>query len=263
MTKPSKLYDVAKFYAHLRSKNCRLFGSSLSQNQVNGMEGILAAFAAEGDASSHSLAYIFATAYHETGRKMIPVREGFAKTDAGSIRAVTSLYNRGKISTNYALPDPETGKSYFGRGHVQLTWARNYQKMGAKISADLYRNPDLALDPVISAKVLVRGSLDGDFTGKCLDDYLPSDPKGARRVINGLDKASQIAAYHRDFLVAIEAAGGLVETVLIKPKPTASKNDAQVTLNGEVTPENRNALSALIDAAFGMFSRLIGGGKNG
>ena len=38
---------------------------------------------------------------------------------------------------------------------------------------------------------------------------------------------------------------------------------AQVTINGEVTPENRNAFAALIDAALSMFSRMIGGGKNG
>lgn len=262
MTKPSKLYDAAKFYAYLRSKNCALFGSSLSQNQVNGMEGILAAFAAEGDASPHSLAYILATAYHETGRKMIPVREGFAKTDAGAIRAVTSLFNRGRISTNYALPVSETGKSYFGRGHVQLTWARNYQKMGAKISADLYRNPDLALDPVISAKVLVRGSLDGDFTGKCLDDYLPHDPNGARRVINGTDEARKIAEYHYQFYAAIENSGGLVETVLLRPQADTAKDAVQAAINGEGSPNNRNAFAALIDA-LGAFLSKIGGGKNG
>jgi predicted chitinase len=200
------LKDRAAFYDYLRQTSCPVFPKKLSQQQVEGTEGILDAYEEVGDNKLENLAYCLATSYHETAQRMYPVREGLCSTDAGSIKAVTRLFDHGVIRTNYALPDPVTGKSYFGRGHVQLTWDYNYKKMGEKLGLDLYNNPDLALDPLASAKILIRGSLDGDFTGKKLDDYLPSDPINARRVINGTDKANLIAGYYDAFKSALQCA---------------------------------------------------------
>ncbi len=45
------------------------------------------------------------------------------------------------ISKNYALPDPRTGLSYFGRGYVQLTWYDNYLKEG------IAKTPEKAMEP--------------------------------------------------------------------------------------------------------------------
>lgn len=110
----------------------------------------------------------------------------------------------------YELPD----KLYYGRGDVQLTWYENYKKMGELLGLPLLEQPELALRPDISAKIMIEGmtkgaSNRGDYTGLSLEDYFNAnrdDPVGARRIINGLDKASQIAKYHDKFLTAIKNA---------------------------------------------------------
>lgn len=106
-----------EFYRSYR----RRFRKKITQKQVDGYEAIFNYWDLYKLRNIRWLAYVLATAYHETGRRMEPVREGFCKTDEGSIRAVTRLYEKEVISTNYALPE-ENGNSYFGRGLVQITW---------------------------------------------------------------------------------------------------------------------------------------------
>lgn len=189
------------FFGAIRSS---LFHGKLTTAQVAGIESILKITSRITD--RRHVAYMLATAYHETGEKMVPVREGFASTDAGA-RKIVAKYK-------YGAPDPVTGHVYYGRGHVQLTWAANYKTMGKLLGVDLYNNPDLALDPDLSARILMEGMLlgqsgKGDFTGKSLEDYFNActdDPVGARRIINGTDKASKIASYHAAFLMALRAS---------------------------------------------------------
>ena len=201
------------FFAALRARDSGLFGTSLSQGQVDGINGILAAHAQVGDGKADTLAYALATAYHETGRRMMPVREGFATTDAGARRAVNNLAaKRGPNSAvaKYAQPQPPYGHVYYGRGQVQLTWIDNYRRSSADAGVDLVRNPDAMLDPTISARVLIKGLLDGRWNGqgKGLRFYLDrGDVVQARRTVNILDKAEEIARYHRAFLAALNAAG--------------------------------------------------------
>ena len=150
------------------------------------------------------LAYILATTYHETGRKIKAVRECFGKTDAASIACVTRLYRRGRIKRNYARIDPKTGKSYFGRGHVQLTWDYNYKRMGKELGMknQIYINPDLALDKDTSVAILAQGMIKGLFTGKRLSKYFNASSTnwgGARRIVNGMDKYKLIGGYGRKF----------------------------------------------------------------
>lgn len=54
---------------------------------------------------------------------------------------------------------------------------------------------------------MVDGMEAGRFTGKKLSDYLPGDYVNARRIINGTDKAEQIAGYARQFEAALKAGG--------------------------------------------------------
>jgi len=150
------------------------------------------------------LAYILATTYHETGRRIQAVRECFGKTDAASIACVTRLYRRGRIKRNYAAIDPKTGKAYFGRGHVQLTWDFNYKRMGKELGMkdQVYINPDLALHRDTSVAILAQGMIKGLFTGKRLSQYFNNSTTnwgGARRIVNGLDKYKLIGGYGRKF----------------------------------------------------------------
>ena len=205
-----------------------MFGR-LSQSQVSGIDGILSAFNAVGDGKRETLAYALATAFHETGKRMVPVREGFATSDERARAAVNKLAKqRGPNSAvaKYAKPQPPLGHVYYGRGHVQLTWLGNYRRSSADAGVDLVANPDAMLNPVISARVLVKGLIDGRWNGqgKGVSHYLPGDPVQARRTVNVLDKAQEIAGYYRQFLAALDTAGW--QAVERKPQVTAGKPDA-------------------------------------
>jgi hypothetical protein len=210
-----RMMDRAAFYDALRKRDSGVFGSRLTEDQVRGMEGILDAFTSHGDGSAKTLAYALATAYHETARRMVPVREGLARTDAGARRAVNSLARRrgpNSAVAKYARPDPDTGHVYYGRGHVQLTWKDNYRRSSRDAGVDLVKNPDAMLDPVISARVLFKGLLDGRWNGRGhgIAHYLDRDDlRGARRTVNVTDKWSQIAGYYQAFFKAIREAGGI------------------------------------------------------
>jgi len=209
------------FFASLRSRNSGVFGTSLSQSQVDGINGILKAFDEVGDGRRATLAYALATAYWETGRRMIPVREGFASTNEGAIRAVQRLANkRGPSSAvaKYVQPAGPYGHVYYGRGLVQLTWLHNYRNSSADAGVDLVKNPDAMLDPRISARVLIRGLIDGRWNGRGkgvayyeMLDGLPGlseiEAIAARRTVNVQDKASLIAGIYRSFSAALEAGG--------------------------------------------------------
>lgn len=158
-----------------------LFNGKFKQTQVDGINALLKAF--EGLPVEYA-AYLFATAYHETARTMQPIAE----------------YGKGK-GKKYGRPGKHWGQVAYGRGYVQLTWDYNYQRADSKLELDgqLIRNYDLAMNPTIAAKILVRGCVEGWFTGKKLGDYLPGDYVNARRVVNGTDKARAIAVYARVF----------------------------------------------------------------
>lgn len=224
------MLNGAAFFAVLRE---RLFDGSLSQSQVDGINRLVAAFTLYGTGDRRHLSYGCATSYHETGRRMQPVREGFAATDAQARAAVADLLRRGKITTNYALPN-KYGKSFYGRGDVQLTHERNYAAMGLLIGVDLAKDPDRALDPAISARILWEGilrgvSLRGDFTGKALEDFIAGDRcdfVGARRTVNGTDRAKDIAGYAEIFEKAFTAGGMPLHFTVASPPPKVTPRPA-------------------------------------
>lgn len=221
--------DRNKFFSILRRRDSGVFGTSLSQSQVNGIIGILDAFDDVGDGDPEILAYGLATAYHETGRRMTPVRETLANSDAQAIARLDNwARKKGRTSNIYWRPEPPYNKAYFGRGHVQLTWKRNYEESSADAGVDLVKNPDAMLDPKISARVLFKGLLDGRWNGRGygLHHYLDGedDLKGARRTVNITDKWQLIAGYYGAFLAAITAASGSY-----RPDPETGHNHYVVT----------------------------------
>lgn len=247
-------FDRPTFFAFARKSP---FGNRLTPEQVRGMDAIL-------DHWDHwyasldirFLAYILATSFHETGGRMVPVREGFGKTDAAS-RKIVAGYKYGK-------PDPETGHVYYGRGHVQLTHKENYARMGDFVGADLVSNPELALDPEISLEILFEGMLlgasgKGDFTGKSLEDYFSDkvdDPVGARRIVNGTDKAQLIASYHKAFLDSLRAAMAAVKAPNPEVKPEDTKADSPSLLT------DKTILGALVTSGGGAAAALVAAIQN-
>ncbi|MYM41846.1 glycoside hydrolase family 19 protein [Duganella qianjiadongensis] len=162
------------------------------------------------------LAYILATAYRETAGTMLPVREGLCSNDQCSIDAVTALFkkNNRPDSENYA--QDVNGKSYFGRGFVQITHKRNYARVGQRLGwgNDLVDHPELALQREKAIPILVEGVVQGLFsrdpkTGEWrkLSTYLnerESDWLGSRRIINPGSKRAQIPAeYAKKFYACL------------------------------------------------------------
>lgn len=147
---------------------------------------------------------MLATSYHETGRTMQPVEE--IGKGAGKPYGKKIKYD----GTRYSTPD----RIYYGRGDVQLTWYENYEMMGRLLNMPLLNQPELALKPEISARIMIEGmtrgiSNRGDFTGVSLESFFNNrkdDPYNARKIINGLDQANIIAGYYFKFLEAIEMA---------------------------------------------------------
>ncbi len=198
------------------------------------MDVILDAFIVTGDRREKTLAYVPATAYHETGRRMVPVREGF-KTPNGTVRVYVQRNYGHKGKDWYCWPAGPYGNVYYGRGIVQLTWHENYVKSSKDAGVDLEKHPDKALDPVIGARLLHAGLIDGRWNGrgKGIEHYLPTngkdDLRNARRTVNVTDKWDQIGRYYRAFLKAIKEAGGvpMIEApgnepfapVIPRPKP--------------------------------------------
>lgn len=203
--------DRKKFYDAVRPL---LFAGSISTSQVDGVETILNEWDRRGYVDPRWLAYILATAYHETSRTMQPIDE------MGGPSYWTKMYDvngnwpdRARQNGNTVAGD---GITYHGRGYPQLTWKNNYAKMGSLLGVDLVGNPELAKEHPWAERIMFEGMLRadshfGDFTGAAIDDFFtPSkdDPFNARRAVNGLDCAQKIADYHHNFLTAVHAGLG-------------------------------------------------------
>jgi len=152
------------------------------------------------------LAYGLATAWHEARLK--PIKE------RGSA-AYLSKYDTGRLARALGnTPEADgDGIKYAGRGLVQLTGRTNYKKAGDFLGLDLITNPDLALEPENAAAILVWGMEHGAFTGKGLANYLPgwrgnySQFRQCRKIINGMDRATDIAKYAEQFQEALQLGG--------------------------------------------------------
>ncbi|MGY5811994.1 hypothetical protein ACXHXG_30380 [Rhizobium sp. LEGMi198b] len=208
--------DRAKFFAGARTS---LFGGRLSQNQVNGMDAILDAWEAM-PFDSRWLAYMLATTYHESDNTMCSIAENLNYSAAGLLSTFPKYFNAAQAAAYAREPQRIANRAYAnrmgngdeasgdgwryrGRGLVQITGHDNYEKYGI---AD---DPDKALDPHRAVEILFDGMVNGRFTGRKLADYFSAaatDWTGARQIINGTDRAGDIALYARKFAAMVEAA---------------------------------------------------------
>lgn len=212
--------DRARFFAEVRKSG--VAGPTLSQVEVDGLNGILDAWEQQGwPPMLDHVAYTMATARHEA-----------------LLNASIEEHGRG-AGKSYGKPAGPYGKIYYGRGPSQLTWLDNYRKMSPIVGVDLVKSPELACTPVIGAAILIVGSRDGMFrAGNKLSTFFSStrnDPVGARNIINGdrdmvvkkqpdpkLTYGILIAGYHRSFLAclrAAELAPGRVPTEPVDVRP--------------------------------------------
>lgn len=191
----------------------------------------------------NQLAYVLATAYHETGAKMRPVAEslnysvdGLIKTFSRARISAADANKYGRTSNRPAnqqaiancvyggewgkknLGNTQSGDGwkYRGMGLGQITGRANYKKFGI---ADA---PEKALDPEVAIRILIDGMVNGKFTGVKLSSYITlskSDFVGARKIINGTDKAEQIAKYALEYDSDLKRIGYGVDSVSVTPAP--------------------------------------------
>jgi len=170
-----------------------------------------------GECNISYMAYILATArletakYHQDIHKTIyfaPIAESgpiayFNKYDP-VLASIQEWRTRAQSMENTQQGD---GYKYRGRGYVQLTWKKLYRRAGEALGVDLVNSPDRAMDPPIAAAVAAYGMDVGLFTGKKLSDYINNEHQdyfNARRIINGLDCAQEIADFAVKFKAILE-----------------------------------------------------------
>lgn len=211
------------FYAALRRRASGVFGTSLSQGQVDGCETLLDEACRRG-APVNDAAYILATAYHETAHTMQPIHELGGRAYFDKYEPGTRI---GKALGNIL---PGDGYKFRGRGYVQLTGRRNYELAKKKTGFDLVNKPDMALEPEVAVAILFDGMEEGWFTGRDLSDFVDEFDEAAeedlrefveaRRIVNGTDKAALIGGYAIAFEQALREAGYQANaTVAADPAP--------------------------------------------
>lgn len=163
--------------------------------RAEAVEAIVVECLAQGVTQPEQIAYVLATAEHETGGTMLPnIEAGYLKNPLRYLRKLRYY-------------------PYYGRGLAHLTWRGNYLKYERLLGLPLVANPDLALRFDVAAFILVHGMRTGEFTGKKLSDYINGlhvDLINARRIVNGVrrgqrlpDKAEHIANLARHWLPSV------------------------------------------------------------
>lgn len=218
-----------RFYEEYRTR----FGR-LTQTQVSGLDFLLDQFAADPLLSDpNQIAYALATVKHESADTFQPIEE-YGKGKG---------HKYGKVVERTNAEGKTVSVAYYGRGYVQVTWERNYELFGSRLGIDLVGKPELALTPTVAYQILSDGMRLGLFTGKKLSDYIRPhkvDNVGARRIINGTDRAEHIASLARDFAEILEEAAQ--PATMASPADAASS--AVVTTGTDATAESADTAFA-------------------
>lgn len=161
----------------------KICGASLKNVQTH-LPCIIQALREQGIYSKATLVAAIATIGTEVPN-FAPINE------IGGSAYFTRMYEGRKDLGNHTQGD---GARYHGRGHIQLTGRHNYRLYGQKLGVDLEGQPELALQPDISAKVLAlyfktRGVANAANSHKW---------ERVRRLVNGgtngLDRFKQLVA---------------------------------------------------------------------
>jgi putative chitinase len=193
------------FFNRLRTHNLY---TKLNQGHVDGFNAILDEWECNPlNTDLRQLAYILGTIYHEVDKTMQPIEE-YGKGRGKDYGKKLKYGNGPGKRIPYVRPD----HLYYGRGLTQNTWYEIYQKLSQSAKAkamgwDFLNNPSLLLTLKPSAWASIYAMTTGLYTGKKLSNYFNlkvCNWKEARRIVNGLDKASLIAVYAKKFYECVK-----------------------------------------------------------
>lgn len=180
--------------------------SKLNAAQFTGLDQILGFVQIDPEVNDDRwVAYMLATLKHECANTFVPITEYGAESYFAKYEPGTPIGNR------LGNTQPGDGVKYKGRGYVQITGRPNYLKLGQALGVgDLFiKQPALVLEPANAYRIMSYGMRNGSFTGKKLSTYINDagcDYVGARRIINGQDKAEDIAGYATKFEAMLKKA---------------------------------------------------------
>ncbi|SAL80123.1 EF hand domain-containing protein [Caballeronia peredens] len=180
--------------------------SKLSAPQLSGLDRMLGFVQLDPDVNDvRWVAYMLATVKHECGDTWQPITE-WGKPDY--FKQYDPVSDKATRLGNTVVGD---GFKYRGRGFVQITGKGNYMKLGQRLAlgSDLVTNPERVLDPLTAYRIMSVGMREGIFTGKSLKAYINdngTDYLGARRIINGQDRAADIQGYAQKLEASLKAS---------------------------------------------------------
>lgn len=203
--------------------------NGLTQAQVDGVDAILDECESQVVTDQRQIAYILATPMIETGGTFEPITESLNYSASSLIskfpnrisnaeafkygRTANQKANQEMIGNiiyggewgkkNLGNSQPGDGYKFRGRSFPQLTGRRLYEIFGY---AD---NPDAVNTVRVGAQIMVKAMKEGIFTGKRLSDYFSASKEdwvNARRIVNGTDRADDIAKFAKTFYKALKDA---------------------------------------------------------
>ena len=250
-------FDRAKFFDGFRPW-FHQHGGELRDDHVKNLEFLLTKFEASEwfFEDVRRVAYATATMHVETfvpktGQRYEPV------TEVGP----RSYFNKYELKFNprkaKQLGNTQVGDGFLfrGRGYVQITGRDNYIKFG------IVDTPDKALDPDFAFHILEQGMRYGLFTRISLNHYINADGcdyENARRVINGTNRAAEIAGYAIDLEQiltdsAADPAVSLTDEGAALPKD-ASDDTANVPPSVDPPPANPGDVVVEKETNIGFFA---------
>lgn len=162
----------------LQARYCSPRYPEACQARLAHLKQLQAYMAADAKVDSVGLAaFMFATVVVETGIRQF------------SPAAVERGEDAGKV---YGQLNPRTGQRYYGRGWVQLTYDHQYRKAGELLGLPLLTQPDLALVPDNSYRILLASLTEGI-------------PESYRQNANGASSGKGPRVKAGDFITATQA----------------------------------------------------------
>lgn len=215
----------AYFFQRVRGT---IFSGRLSVMQVDGMERILDYRDQHApDFDDDALAYVLATVKHETDHTMQPVLEKGGK--ARFFRLYDINGSRPSKARELGNLQPGDGAKFPGMGLVQSTGRANARRARQIVrrllgeDVDFERTPKLLMKWEYALPVMFEGFRIGAWTGHKITTYIGNgrrDYRGARRIVNGTDRAGAIAAMAQAFLDALTQARAAPN-----PKPAGDQEE--------------------------------------